>query len=46
MRYVRVWVIKYDQNKSSANKTSAVLERLQPYKFSPEFKSVYMGIGA
>ena len=46
MRYVRVWVIRYDQNKNNANKTSAVLERLQPYKFSPEFKPVYMGIGA
>lgn len=46
MRYVRVWVIGYAQNKNNANKTSAVLERLQPYKFSPEFKPVYMGIGA
>ena len=46
MRYVRVWVNRYDQNKNNANKGSAVLERLQSYKFSPEFKPVYMGIGA
>lgn len=46
MRYVRVWVIRYDQNKNSANKTPAALECLQPHRPGPEFKPVYMGIGA
>lgn len=46
MRYIRVWVITYDQSKSNANKTPAALERFQPYKLSSEFKPVYMGIGA